>query len=260
MENLQDLWSGLTNDNVQVNNFDNLVFGLNENAVITKFEYSTLTGVGGSAGNPALIVELNVGSNKLNRRWYLPTKVYFEGSEIQPTHPEYKKQLSKEITKIKAVITHWVKSVGYTDDQVKEGLSAANSFESLCKLATNMLVPHYNKTKVDLFLQYQYSIKGTADKTYLELPSSLGFGAFATLHQEAVGGSWTKRDFYEETDENGITKQLPGLSYVDGAGTQHRFVRAKSFMESNAAKQQTSSAPTSNLSNNTASTAPAVWE
>lgn len=254
MENMQNAWSGFQNDDVKpAMSFDNLEFGLNSGVTVTNFEYSTKTGAGGSEGNPALIVEVQIGTNKVNRRYYMPTKVYFENNEIQPNHPEYNKQMNKEIGKLKGVITHWVKAMNFTEEQIQQGLAAANSFESLCKLAAAMINSVKNTNKVDLFLQYQYSIKGTADKTYLEIPGSLGYGAFVVPSQVPVG-KWNKIDSVTTTDENNVTKTEVGISYKDDAGNSHKFTRGKGFLESNMAKQQSKDNTVAGISANATTT------
>lgn len=238
MENLQNLWGGFQDDAVVINSFDNLVLGLNQNAVITQFEYSTATGTGGSQGNPAILIGVGIGKNKLNRRLYAPTKIYFENNEIQPNHPEYGKQMLNEVRKLKGAITHWLKGVGITEDQIQTALATSNNFETLAKGAQSLMFSHLNKTKVDIFLQYQWSINSSADKTYLEIPKGLGYGAFVTPHMEPVG-EWKEINSFEFKDGEETKTETQGLAYVDNAGNRHRFFRLKNFMDSNAAKQQT---------------------
>lgn len=251
MENLQNLWSGFTTDKAgTTTTFDNLEFGLNVEAKVLEFKYNTNTGVGNTLGNPALEVEVAIGSNKINKRWYSPTKIYFENNEIDSSHPEYGKQFIKEVSKVKGVITHWLKGVGYTEEQIQQGLAATNSFESLCNLAASMMNAVKQTKKVDLFLQYQYSLKGQAKKTYLEIPNTLGYGAFITESIAPVG-KWNKVDSYKTIDEEGVEKTVAGLAYQDEAGNYHRFVRAKNFLDTTFAKQQSNEAPTTQGISNT---------
>lgn len=264
MENLSNLWAGFQEDTLPTNNnFDNLQFGLNSGASILTFEHSTNTGSGGTVGNPALIIEVLCGTNKVNRRIYEPTKVYFENSEIQPNHPEYKKQFAKEITKVKSAVTHWVKSMGYTDEEVTAGLAAANNFESLIKLASNMINARKAVNKIDIFLQYQYKINGTADKTYLEIPKTLGYGAFVTVHQPAVG-EWKATNTFQYKDAEGnVQVESKGLAYFDDNNNQHRFTRFEGFMKTDFAKQQTKGVTTvsgiSNTNTGSENAAPLAW-
>lgn len=260
MENLQNLWGGFQDDNVVVNSFDNLVLGLNQNAVITQFEYSTATGTGGSQGSPAILIGVGIGKNKLNRRLYAPTKIYFENNEIQPNHPEYGKQMMNEVRKVKGAITHWLKAVGITEEQLQASLGSANNFETLAKGAQALMAAHLNNTKVDIFLQYQWAINSSADKTYLEIPKTLGYGAFVTKHMEPVG-EWKEVNSFEFQDGEETKTETQGLAYVDNAGNKHRFYRLKNFMESSFAKQQTKGAnPAVNgISQGTTSNTPATW-
>jgi len=82
-----------------------------------------------------------------------------------------------------------------------------------------------NKThKVDIFLEYQWTIREGYDRTFLEIPRSVKMGEFICPQTEV---EWTPKNV------NGY------LTYVDKDENKHPFVRSGNYMQSNRAIAQT---------------------
>ena len=119
-----NLWGGYVSDTdkaLEASGGSALIFGLNQGVSITKFEFSTLTGTGGSQGNPALIVEVEIAGSKTNTRIYEPNKVYSrKGEEITDKNSdEYKKGLTQQIMSTKGLLVHWVKGLGIKEEAIE---------------------------------------------------------------------------------------------------------------------------------------------
>ena len=247
MSQVENLWGGFQSDEakeLQGGNFDGLVFGLNEDVKIAKFEYTTKTGKGGAEGNGALDITLVVNGAEKNTRIYEPGGngiVYFKGKPVSDQKSEdYLQGLRQGIVLAKGLITHYLKALGYTEEQLSKNLSTATSFQSLCEKAAVAVKKHLNKTPLNLFAHFQASIKGDATQTYLEIPENLAYGAFLTPAYEAKNGSWEAQNEWE-TEEG---KKVKGLRYVDGDGNVHPLQRDENYMKSKRASKQTKEATT----------------
>ena len=233
MSQVENLWGGFQSDEskeLQGGSYDGIVFGLNDKVKIVNFGYTTKTGAGGAEGNPALEIELEINGGTKSTRIYTPGGngyVYFKGKQVtDQKSPEYMQGLRSAIILAKGLITHYLKAVGYTDEQLNKNLSTVKSFQELCEKASKAMTKHLNTTPIHLFGQYQNSIKGSATQTYVEIPDNLAYGPFLCPAIEPKDGSW------EAVTEN-------GLKYVDGAGNVHPFQRDKNYMEGNRANKQT---------------------
>ena len=103
-----------------------------------------------------------------------------------------------------------------------------NSFADYAKLVTLLMADGITKgTLVDVFLQYQWTIKSGQTQTYLELPKNMKDGSFLTISTPAIG-EWEE-----------IRDKKEGLKYIDSVGgAEHRFKRDNNYLESNKAIQQ----------------------
>lgn len=241
MSQTENLWGGFQSDedeSLKMQAYDGAIFGLNEKAKVTRFEYSTSTGAGGAEGNPAIIIEFEIGSTKnLNTRIWSPIggKVYFKGSEqTNPNSEDYKNGVKENIKKTKSLVTHYLKAFGKNEADIATALSAATSFEDMGNIATALAKDSINTKEVDIFLQFQANIRGTSEKTYLELPGSLVYGSFITAAIAPVG-KWTQVDKFPGDKDD----MVEGLAYIDDEGNYHRFTRDKAFMDSKVSKIQT---------------------
>lgn len=247
----ENLWGGYVSDTdpslgVQSSN---LKFGLNTKVVLTAFEYSTATGTGGSEGNPALIIKIDVNGTERNVRKYDPTvpggKVYYRGKEVIDTNsPDYTAGLQEAVKQVKAYVTHFLKATGKTEEQIQAIYATATNFQSLITAAQTAIQPSIaGKVPMDLFLQYQSKITSGQDRSYLELPTSLLYGPFICAHI-APTGEWKEELTWTEKQPDGSELAKQGLRYVDNSGNVHRFDRDENFMKSKNATMQTTAANT----------------
>lgn len=247
MSEVQNMWGGYQSDqddSLKVTGA-NTKFGLNQGVKLTRFEYSTLTGSGGSEGNPALLIEFDINGSSKNTRIYDPTvpggRVYYRGvQQMDPNSEDYKAGLTEAVKQAKANITHYVKASGKTEEQIKAAFSVGiNSFADLVKAASNLLTDTINKkSPLDLFLQYQPKISGNADRTYTDIPGNLAYGSYLTEHMKPVG-EWKEERVWEEKDEAGNVLSKTGLRYVDNEGNVHRFQKDETFMKAKVSSEQT---------------------
>lgn len=257
MSTEQNLWGGYVSDTDPSLGFQtsNLNFGLNQKITLTKFEYSTATGKGGAEGNPALIVEFDINGTSKNIRKYDPTvpgsKVYYRGAEVLDTKsPDYMAGLQENIKATKAYVTHILKAVGKTEEQIQAIYATATSFQTLMTSAQAAIQPAIlAKQPLDIFLQFQRKITGDADRTFLDIPESLTYGAFLCAHIPAQGGEFKEEQSWTESQAEGGAVVKTGLRYVDGAGNVHRFERDENFMKSKVATVQTKVGATPNANN-----------
>ena len=199
-------------------------FGKNS-ATVTKFEYNPNAGKDG-AQQDAIDVWLTVGSKEYRKRIFPVTRAFIrqdDGSTKEvtdskdPAFVKASKLLNAEITDAVSAI------VG--EEKAKMGLSRQfNSFAEYAKAAEDVVKsnPNWNKTPIDVFLQYQFTIRGENTMTFLELPRDQKHGRIFSAH--------TGNDF----------KRVEGsssLKYVNEGGLQHPFVRSEWFMNSAFANQ-----------------------
>lgn len=246
MSTEQNLWGGYVSDTDPSLQYStsNLKFGLNTKVFLTTFEYSTATGTGGTEGNPALIIKINVNGTERNVRKYDPTvpggKVYYRGKEVlDKNSADYQAGLQEAVKSTKAYITHFLKAAGKTEEQIQAIYATATNFQTLVSAAQNAILSSITgKQPFDLFLQYQGKVKD-GKQTYLEIPETLLYGGFITAHVPAQGGEWTEERSWTETDEAGNQIVKSGIRYVDGQGNKHRFERDENFIKSKNASLQT---------------------
>lgn len=222
---------GYENDEAQINSSANLKFGLNENVFMTGFELVNNAGSGGSEGE-ALDVTFNInGSEKRDRIFPVSRAFDKNGNPITDRNaPEFKKALSD----LNAKVTHIMKA--FVDDEtLKAALSSPiTSFSQYITVLKSILPSNFDKIPLDLFMQYEYQIKGDNDRTWLTFPKKVSYGKFLCRHVEPVG------EWKPVVDGN-------GLHYVDSAGNIHPFKRNKWFMDSPFANQQKEENPLENL-------------
>ena len=198
-------------------------FGLNT-ATISKFEYNPN---GGKDESPADCIDLtvNIGDKEYRTRVYDITGDLFKGdAKIAPGEEGYDALWEAEKKQKSAVILHIVKAFGVTEDQIKKALSAGNvvDFASWAQVMCSLKGENFAAKEVDVFLEFQWAIKGEAERTFLQLPANMKGGRFLSPAIKPKG-SW-KPVFDED-----------GLVYKDDAGQTHPFDRSLNYMESNKA-------------------------
>lgn len=193
--------------------------GLNKGTV-TGFTFNPNGGAGGSA-QECVDVEITIeGREKpMNKRYFPITKVYGkEGNEItDPTNDEFKvasEQLSGTLQDIVGAVAG--------ADAVKAALSRPiASFKEYITILENVYkaTPGANAVPVDVFLSYEWKIRGENKQTFLTLPDAklIKHGRWII---PAVNG-----DFQPE-----ITSK--GLRYVMEGGIAHPFSRSDWFVKS----------------------------
>lgn len=219
-------------------------FGLNH-GFITALEYNPNAGANNSPAD-AVDITVTVKGKEFRSRVYDVTKSLYDNNNqlIQPDEPTYKDLYDKEIKERLKVIVHSIKSLGVTEDQLKESLKTPpETFKEwaqiVCSLVTDMSNP------VDVFLEYQWEIKGENDKTYLQLPRNMKGGRFLCPAVKPVG-KW----------QESLTD---GLKYFDNDGNIHPFTRNTNYMESNKAIQQFDKSKESIAEVKSESSIKAVW-
>ena len=203
----------------------NYAFGANFGiAKLSKFAYTDKGGKDGSDAE-AFDISINVGGRDMSYRQFPVNKIYFENEEIEPGHPKYETARNEAMAEFNAKIVHILKCFR-PEAEIQAAMSRGfGSFAEFAQFAASLLPANYHEKPLDIFLGYQWQIKGEATQTYLEIPSKMKYGPFLCAAITPVG-KWT-----QVIDDNG------NLSYVDDAGTKHPFARGKWYMNSNYAKQ-----------------------
>lgn len=227
-------------------------FGLNTGN-ITLLAFVTDAGKDKTAGN-AVDIHFTAGGKEYRRRMYEVTGNLYSksGEQIDSTHAEYAEAHKVATNQVLAVITHAVKAVGVTDEQLQKALSVPGitTFADWCRITLSLVPTDYQTRLVDGFVQYQYSITQGQDKTFLELPKNMKQGRFLSPHIVPVG-------VWEEV------RDVDGLSYKDSAGNIHPFIKTASFLASDAAIQKTTKGSTTaagNAMNAKTAPAPSTWK
>lgn len=212
-------------------------FGLNT-GFITKVAYIADAGADGTPGDAVDIIA-QTGEKEFRRRMFDVTRVYGKNGELTDTNsPEYIKKYNEELTQTLAVIIHAVKTLGVTQAQIDAALAVPPAnFADWAKIITSLVAPGYEKRPVDFFLEYQWTIKGENDRTYLEIPKNMKGGRFLAPHVAPVG-KWNEQKSWTTKNAEGVTTTHAGLAYVDDMGNVHPFTRDVNYMESNKAIQQ----------------------
>jgi len=203
-------------------------FGLNTKVFVTKFEHNPNAGKDG-AQQDAIDFTVQIGEREYRKRFFPVGKVYAQkgGGELtDTTTDEYKQQHKAAIGLLTGSLTDIVK-VFVEEETVKTALAAPQtSFSDYAQILQRLVqgTPNWNKTPVDVFLVYQWVIKGDSDKTYLELPKDVKHGKFISKAQTGVF----------KLDENST-----GIKYVNEAGDIHPLSRNAWFAGSAFSKQTT---------------------
>lgn len=200
-------------------------FGLNRGN-LTKFAFNPNAAKEGETPRAAIDIEVTIGDN-IFKSWVNPiTKVFGKNQEelTDNTTEEYKKAYFEMRNQQYGTVTHYLKAVGVSEENIKRAMETATSFESWAQNLVSLLPGDFSTRPVDVFLEYQWKIGLGQDRTFLKLPDNMKGGRFITPH---VAGEFEA----VHTPE--------GLKYVHKENkSEHPFARNKNFMESNKAKQQ----------------------
>ena len=219
-------------------------FGLNT-GLLTKFEYNPNAGSNGEAAD-ALDITVDIEGKEYMSRLFPVTKAYSkEGGELtDTTAKEYQESLDKQASLLNASVTDIMRCF-LPDDAIKNAFAAGGltSFKAYAQLVERLIKsnPNWNKTPIDIFLQYQYKPSEGKTITYLTLPpaSSIKHGSFIVKH---VAGTFTE----ERTDSH--------IKYVNSKGEYHPFKRGSWFTKSPFANQIKLEETKSDMDNNSSAT------
>lgn len=240
--------------------------GLNQGVKLIKFEFNPN---GGAKGTPqdCLDIVFDIGGKEFSYRQFPITKVkdFDSGREItDPNHDLMKKAFAN----FNAIMTHILGC--YTDrGTIKETLSEVNNFRDFCDKAASLLPEDFAEVELDIFLNYQWKIKGDNTRTFLELPKNMKWGRWicptvpGNFEQKSLGGkSFTyttiTKDPMQYTDhENVKCVQLPSEEgqTVPVFEVTHSFARSHKYGDSAFNKMQSTES-----TNETTDTSPASKE
>lgn len=222
---------GYASDEVKQSPFN---FGLNAGVTkLKKFEWIPNAGKDG-AEQEALDIVFNINGTDKSYRMFPVVKAFGKNNEeiTDPNAQEFK----DAITDFNARITHILHAF-MDSDTVRAGLSRPiTSFKEFCTVAMSLLPKDYAEKPLDIFMQFQWQPDEGQNKTYLEIPKKMKYGAWL---KPAQPGKWK-----EVRKANPSDNDRDALYYVNEevpAGQpeqRHPFVKNGWFMQSNFAHQQ----------------------
>jgi len=205
-----------------------LIFGLNSGVTrLVKFEFNP-NGGKDDAEQEALDVVFNVDGRDVSYRMFPVTRAYDDNAEItDPRHPA----MQKAIKEFNSIIVHILHAF-VPKEAIKTALSIPiASFKQFCTTAQTILPKDFSNKPLDIFAQWQWSISGDNERTWLRLPKNMKHGKWICAHIPPLGGQWNEIRLngglkYKSTDPE--TKKM----------ITHPFDRSKWFMDSNFAEMQ----------------------
>jgi hypothetical protein len=216
-------------------------FGLNQGALVTKFEFNP-NGGKENTEQECIDLTIQVKDKEYRQRFFPFTKAFDNGVEVtDPNNEKFKAGLDLYLATLSDIVLCFT-----TEENLKLALSQpiadfksyAQTLEKLVK--TNA---QWDKTKVDVFLAYSWTIKGSNDKTYLELPKDVKHGSYVVRA------------------EVGEFKLVEGdsIKYANESGVTHPIKRSQWFRESAFSNQQVTQNSSSAMENNPAEAGTADW-
>lgn len=224
-------------------------FGLNK-AKLTKFELNLNAGKDNAEGSALDICYTLESGKEMMGRFFPITKAFTKDQKevTNPKHPDFK----KAVEQFNAVVTHMLKAFGVTIEDMKAAFANVASFEQFVSAAAGLLPSNFAEIEIDLFLAYQWAIKGENECTFLEVPKTVKHGKFvcqsidgewfecrikdgvATIGTDAVDVSEQKSSivFEWEGQTFNVAKDT-ALCYINKEGLVHPFTRTDWFMSSN---------------------------
>lgn len=206
-------------------------FGLNAGTCfLKKFEWIANGGKDG-AEQEALEIIFEINGTERSYRQFPVTQAFGKNQEVitDPNAKEFKEAVSEFNARITHILHAFV-----PDEVLRQALAKRiSSFKDYCTIVRSLLPKNTPEIALDIFMQYQWSLKGEQNITYLDIPSKRKHGAFLVKAVAPVGGTWK-----EVRVENAADNLQDALTYVDGAGNVHPFKRTGWFMNSNFAIQQ----------------------
>lgn len=232
-----------------------LNFGLNQKAVMTKFEFNPNGGKEGAAQECLdIIFEFPNGTTKNYRQFPITKAKSKDGNDI--TDPRAKEMIAA-FNEFNSKITQIMKCF-VTEEEVKQGLSTVSNFKSFCQALTNLLPSNWKEMPIDIFCQYQWQPKGDYDAKFVEIASNVKQGKVFTAGVEGYFDAVTidtetkiatykgqeypivvefKKAAFTINERAYSVAEQTGLIYIeDESGDLHPISRTAWFMKSNWAK------------------------
>ena len=206
-------------------------FGLNAGVCfLKKFEWIPNGGKDG-AEQEALEIIFEINGTERSYRQFPVTQAFGKNNEIitDPNAKEFKDAVSD----FNARITHIMHA--FVEDAVlRQALAKRiSNFKEYVNIVRSLFPKTTPTIPLDIFMQYQWALKGEQNITYLDIPTKRKHGAFIVKAVVPKGGTWK-----EVRVENATDNIQDALTYVDGEGNKHPFQRTGWFMNSNFAIQQ----------------------
>lgn len=213
-------------------NESSIVFGLNQGAKLTKFEWTPNGGKDG-AEQEAIDIIFHVNGRDVSYRKFPVEKAYHklesgEQVEILASENPRHEAVIKAQTELSSVLVHIVGCFVEKED-IKQALSSPiHSFKDYCRVLQSLLPKDFSEQPLDLFFRWQWQIKGDNTQTYLELPKNMKQGRWCQASVQPQG----EPAVWEKQERKGAGDNEVALRYVDGEGNVHPFTRTGWFMES----------------------------
>ena len=222
---------GYVSDEVKVNPF---VFGLNQGAKLVKFEWIANGGKEGAEQEALEIIFKIAGVEKSYRRFPV-TQAFGKNQEVitDPSAPEFK----EAVMQLSSCITHILHCFTSPEEAKAKFNRPIRSFKEYAQVAASCLPANFADFDLDIFLEYQWSIKGENDRTYLDIPTSMKGGKWLVPSVKAIG------EWKEVRKEDPADNDQKALFYFDSGNPDtnnnlHPITRYGRYMKSHRAKQQ----------------------
>lgn len=216
---------GYASDEVKQSTFR---FGLNAGKTfLKKFEWIPNGGKDGAEGE-ALDIIFDINGTDKSYRQFPVTKAFDKNNNpiTDPNSAEMKDALSD----FNAKMTHILHCFQDIETIKATFAKPIKNFKDFATTAMSILPKEFNKVPLDIFLQYQWTLKEGQKRTYLEIPSKMKYGKWLA---PAQAGTWT-----EIKAANPDTNDGSALYYQNENQSVHPFIKNGWFMNSNLAKQQ----------------------
>lgn len=211
-------------------------FGLNKDAKLSKVAYENLSV---SNTDKALKMEFSVGDKTYYKTFFNPMKstqgFRYKGKVYtDPSSEGYIKGQEQNVIRFMSNLVHVLKAF-VPEEVIQTNLKGLTTFQEVSEVSVAMLTDKVNKNLVDIFLEYQYSIKKGNSRTFLQIPENLYSGRYIVSSQK---GTFTPVDNWNEVLDNGTVVNKKGLAYINNEGDIHPLHRNAEYMLSNSAKEQ----------------------
>lgn len=228
---------GYEDDTVKVSSFD---FGLNAGkCFLTKFEWIPNAGKDG-AEMEALDIIFTINGTPKNYRMFPVKKAYGKNNE-EITDPKAK-EFKEAVSDFNARVTHILHA--FQDiETIKASMSRViKGFKDFCNIAASILPKDFATRPLDIFMQYQWQPSEGQNRTFLDIPRKMSYGAWL---KPAQPGTWI-----EKRAQNITENTREALWYENEKGEKHPFVKNGWFMLSHFANQQREDGSSQNQSQN----------